>query len=123
MPHGSITWAELTTPDVERAKAHYAAVAGWTYEGFPMEDETYWVASADGTTIAGIFSGKSIPYPVPPHWLIYLEVDDIAAAVAAVRATGGSVLREPFPVPGVGTIAIVKEPGGAAAGLMQRAAG
>ena len=69
--------------------------------------------------VAGIMANEAIPYPVPPHWLVYLEVKDIVAAVADVTATGGKVLREPFTVPGVGEIAIVAEPSGAAIGLME----
>lgn len=121
MKHGDFCWLELTTPDPEAAKAHYAALAGWTYEPVPMAEETYWVAKLDGVALAGIWMGKSIPFPVPPHWFPYIEVDDIEAAAATTVETGGEVIRPPFPVPEVGMIAVVAEPGGARVGLMQPA--
>ena len=65
--------------------------------------------------------GDDWPAEVPPHWLVYLEVKDIAAAMTDVLETGGTVLREPFEVPGVGQIAIVREPSGAAIGLLEPA--
>lgn len=121
MKHGNVCWAELTTPDVEAAKAHYAAIAGWTYDAVPMEQETYWIAKNDDVAVAGLWTGKSIPYQVPPHWLMYIEVADADAAARAAEETNGHVIRPAFDVPGVGRIAIVQEPGGAVVGIMQPA--
>ncbi|MEM8854014.1 MAG: VOC family protein, partial [Pseudomonadota bacterium] len=58
---------------------------------------------------------------VPPHWMTYIAVTDINEAVKASKDTGGTILREPFNVPGVGTIAMVSEPGGAVAGFIEPA--
>ncbi|WP_108659001.1 VOC family protein [Acuticoccus kandeliae] len=121
MAHGSIYWSELATSDVEAAKDHYAKIAGWTFEGMDMGGGTYWVASHDGRAIAGIMDLKLIPHPVPPHWLTYVAVDDMDAAMGIVADTGGKVIREPFDVPGVGIIAIVSEPGGGGYGLIEPA--
>lgn len=119
--NGAIWWVELTTPDLDAAKAHYGAVAGWTFEEVEGLGERYVLAKAGGRPVAGMFAGASIPYPVPPHWLTYIAVEDIEGAVAAARSTGGKVLRDPFDVPGVGVIAIVSEPTGAAVGLIRPA--
>ena len=35
---GMFGWNELTTHDVDQAKAFYAAVGGWTFEDMPMPD-------------------------------------------------------------------------------------
>jgi predicted enzyme related to lactoylglutathione lyase len=54
----------------------------------------------------------------PEHWLPFLAVDDVDARLKKAVAGGASVIREPFDVEGVGRIAILREPGGAAVGWM-----
>jgi predicted enzyme related to lactoylglutathione lyase len=116
MTHGSFTWNELYTRDVEAAKAFYAATIGWTFEGMPMphQNRTYWMAKLEGKPVAGILDMRGIvPDDVPPHWLGYLEVDDVDRRVAAIEKHGGSVIRQPFDVPGFGRIAIASDAAGA----------
>jgi uncharacterized protein len=61
--HGRFHWNELMTRDVERAKKFYADTLGWTYEAMQTPDgDTYWVASADGQPVAGIFDLRSPEY-------------------------------------------------------------
>lgn len=116
MTHGSFVWNELYTRDVEAAKAFYAAAIGWTFEGMPMphQNRIYWMAKLEGKPVAGILDMRGIvPDDVPPHWLGYLEVDDIDRRVAEIEKHGGSILRQPFDVPGFGRIAIVADAAGA----------
>ena len=89
----------------------------------PRGGGTYWLIHAGEKTLGGIISKDIIPYDVPAHWLVYLEVADIEAAVAKVRADGGKVYRDPLDVPGIGQIAIVAEPSGAGLGLFQPVSG
>lgn len=116
--HGHFCWNELMTPDVTAAKAFYAAALGWTFVDSPMPDGVYTTAHADGEPVAGIF-----PWPedkgATRYWFSYIAVDDIAATIGKLTAAGGSVLRGPWPIPGVGQIAIVCEPNGACFGLLQ----
>ena len=118
MAHGAFYWNELMTNDVEQAKAFFTSTVGWTFEGMNMGDiGTYWVAQADGRPVGGIMNMAGIVPPgVPPHWVSYLEVDDIDARVAQVAARGGNVVRPPFDIPGVGRIAILADPAGAVMG-------
>ena len=55
----------------------------------------------------------------PPHWLPYLASDDADATAAGVDRLGGTVLREPWDVDGVGRPAIVQDPTGAVFGLIK----
>jgi predicted enzyme related to lactoylglutathione lyase len=48
----------------------------------------------------------------PPLWLGYLYVPNAAAAVAAITADGGKVQMPVTAIPGVGDIAMVKDPQG-----------
>ncbi len=117
--HGSFVWNELNTWDVEAAKAFYGQTLGWTFEAMPMEDDagTYWVALADGEMVAGIFAMTSPDFDgVPAHWFAYVEVDDVDVRTALVEEAGGTIIRPPFDVAGVGRIAIVKAPDGSVIG-------
>ena len=107
--HGNFVWNELHTRDVEAAKEFYAATVGWTFEGMPMPDQNraFWLAKAAGKPVAGILHmGGMVPDNDPPHWLNYLEVDDIDQMLAEVLRHGGGIVRPPFDVPNFGRIAI-----------------
>jgi predicted enzyme related to lactoylglutathione lyase len=118
--HGTFHWNELNTRDVEKAKKFYADTIGWTFDGMPMANGTYWVAKAGDKMAGGIFDMNSIGLPkeVPEHWMSYLSVDDVDKRVGMAKKAGATILREPFDVPDVGRIAIVKEPAGAVIGWM-----
>ena len=116
MTHGSFAWNELYTCDVEAAKTFYAATSGWTFEGVPMahQDRTYWIAKAEGKPVAGIMDMRGIVADSdPPHWLTYLEVDDVDRLVAEIESHGGRIVRAPFDVPHFGRIAIGADSTGA----------
>lgn len=114
--HGNFVWNELYTPNVEVAKAFYGATVGWTFEGMPMphQNRTYWLAKSGDKPVAGILDMRGIvPDTDPPHWLSYLEVDDVDQMVAEVQSHGGRIVRPPFDVPNVGRIAIGADATGA----------
>lgn len=103
---GKIVWTELMAPDPKAACAYYTAVAGWAIEEMDMGEGPYFVASAGGEMVAGIMGMDDMPEGVPPHWMSYIGVDDVDAACAAVKQSGGTVIREPWDIPTVGRIAI-----------------
>lgn len=117
--HGTFCWNELTTSKVEPAKRFYTETLGWTFDGMPMPNGTYWLAKSGDQMAAGIFdtSGTDME-SMPEFWLSYIAVDDVDARVAKAKKAGASVVREPFDVPGVGRIAILKQPNGAGIGWM-----
>ena len=116
MTHGNFVWHELYTRDVEAAKAFYAATAGWTFEGMPApgQNRMYWVAKAGDKPVAGILDMRGIvPDGDPPHWLSYLEVDDVDRRIAEIESQGGKIVRAPFDIPKFGRIAIGADATGA----------
>ncbi len=124
--HGRIWWNELNTWDPDKAKAYYAAVLGWDYEEVPAAGDDmprpYYIARKDGQRIAGIFTFYEPRFTgIPDHWFTYLAVDDVKNAVAESNARGGSLVREPFNIPGFGILAVVRDCNGAGMGLIQPA--
>lgn len=119
--HGRINWIELNTRDVAAARAYYSEVCGWEWEEEEMPTGgVYLIARSGGEGVAGIFDMTDAPamQDIPAHWLLYLAVDDVDAAVRQTAASGGTVLRPPWDVPGVGRVSIVKDPSGGAIGLV-----
>ncbi len=117
--HGSFHWNELMTRDVEKAKKFYGGTIGWTFDGMPMPDGTYWVAKMADKPVGGLFTIGGPQFEgVPEQWMAYLAVDDVDARVAKATAAGAKLMRPIFDVPGVGRIAILREPGGAGIGWM-----
>ncbi|HWJ85195.1 MAG TPA: VOC family protein [Cellulomonas sp.] len=103
-PPGVTSWVDIEQRDVERAKAFYGAVLGWTFHdatppGLPVR---YVIAQVDGRDAAGI-GGPSDPAddaPADPSWHTYVAVKDIAAAIdravtaGATATTGATVAGE-----------------------------
>ncbi len=122
--HGTITWTELNTRDV--AKAFYAATLGWTFTSMPVNGAEYTlIHSGTQPVMPGIFDMNGLPgmEGMPQHWFSYIAVDNLDNRAAKALAAGGTLIRPPFDVQGVGRIAIVREPGGAAVGWMTSSEG
>jgi predicted enzyme related to lactoylglutathione lyase len=115
--HGHFHWNELVTRDVEKAKKFYGDTIGWTFDGMPMPDGTYWVAKMGDAFVGGLFPISGPQWEgVPEHWMSYLAVDDVDARVKKATAAGAKLMKPVFDIPGVGRIAILTEPGRAGVG-------
>lgn len=110
---GSFFWYELMSPDPKASEAFYTEVVGWTAQ--PFEGGGYTVLSAGDQGVGGIMA---VPDGVPPHWIGYIYVPDVDAAVAAVQRAGGKSHRPTWEVPTVGRMAAVADPMGASYMLM-----
>ncbi|WP_206079549.1 VOC family protein [Polyangium spumosum] len=119
--HGTFVWNELTTTDVEAAKAFYAETLGWTFEEFPIPEGRYWVAKSGDRMVAGLGGMEvgAIPDAKDSYWFSFVGVDDVDACVAKAVARGATIVRQPVDMPNVGRVAIVRDPTGAAMGWMK----
>ena len=109
---GTLCWNENHTRDFDRNKAFYQAVFG--YDLGDIEGATrYATLKLGGREVGGILGlDPSGPAEVPAHWETYFALADTDAAVAAVHAAGGSVIREPWDTP-YGRMAILADDQGA----------
>jgi len=115
--HGHFHWNELMAHDVEKAKKFYAATIGWSFDSMTTPKGTYWVAKMGDTPVAGIFPMVGPDFSgMPEQWVSYLAVDDVDARVKKAAEAGAKIMQKPFDIPGVGRIAIMREPGGAMVG-------
>jgi uncharacterized protein len=117
--HGRFSWNELATPDPKAAMAFYAKTLGWSFEEFALPDGAYWVGKAGETLVGGIGGMDTAAIGgAEPNWFAFIEVDDVDERIAAARRAGATILREPHDVPGVGRIAVLRDPTSAAVGWM-----
>jgi uncharacterized protein len=118
---GRPVWAELLTTDPAAAKKFYAATLGWTYQPFDGASMPYdMVHRPDGEAIGGI---TSIPPGMnyPPHWEMYVAVDNIDDSIAKAQRLGGTSLSGVIDVPGTGRLSTMLDPQGGIFAIIQPA--
>jgi len=119
---GKIGWVDLTVDDAEGLGAFYRSVVGWTSEGVDMGGyQDHCMVPADGPAVAGVCHARGANAGLPAQWLIYITVADLEQSLTRCRALGGSVLREPRGLGGMGRFAVVRDPAGAVCALFQKA--
>ena len=119
--HGMITWSELMTTDVEKAKAFYSQALGVSFEKFNDPEGKYWVAMAGGKPAWGIMD-MTDRSGGPMGWFTYIAVDDVDARVKSAVAAGAQLCMPLFDIPTVGRIAILQDVTGSLIGWMTPAA-
>lgn len=118
VPLGAPCWIDLISSDVEKSKAFYGELFGWTAETPGPEYGGYMIFSKDGEQVAGLMqaqreqSGSDV-------WSVYLAVDDAAATVRAAADNGGEIHVDAMPVGELGVMAVVADAGGASIGMWQ----
>jgi len=121
---GKFVWHDLTTEDSAACKKFYASLLGWEYVDTTVLGRPYTVARMGKTPIGGIHA----PNPdragkTPAHWLSYMSVADVDAAVAKAKAEGAGVLAGPLDIDTHGRAAVLRDPQGAPLGLVRLSAG
>lgn len=104
---------ELQTKDLAKAKDFYGKLFDWKLEDIPMPDGngTYTMINVGEGTGGGMFTN---PDPnVPPMWLAYVGVDDIAASTNKARELGATVAQDVMAVGEYGWLSVLVDPTGA----------
>lgn len=115
---GAISWSELMTSNPAQAAEFYGALFGWRFETMDMPGGAYRVVKLGDTAIAGMMANPDPSQPIPPHWASYVTVADVDASLATCQALGGQVLMPAMDVPGVGRMACIRDPQGAAINII-----
>ncbi|WP_405783434.1 VOC family protein [Streptomyces sp. NBC_00859] len=128
MEPDAMCWTELHTTDAAAAKAFYGAVFSWQYQDMPAGDGmVYTVVSAPGGGKGGD-TGHGGVMQLPEEnreagavseWHPYFGVDDCDTTFAAATGHGATALMPPSDVPGVGRLAMLRDPAGAVFALIK----
>ena len=84
---GAVCWNELDTHDVDRARAFYGELLGWTYE---TDAGGYATIKNAGRVNGGIRRQSTRERRVPPHWVPWITVEDVDATARRAALNGGS---------------------------------
>ena len=114
---GEFVWTEIASNDADTAQAFYEAVFGWTFKSgnaAPGMDYREFSTGED-RPIGGLyqidpewFGGN----PPPPHFMIYVAVDDVDQNAELAEELGATVHKK-IDIPNVGRMAIIQDPTGA----------
>jgi len=115
---GKVVWHDLVTPDLEDAREYYGALFGWTFEEASSD---YLLIRNGDRLIAGMAELDSATES--SYWVPLLSVKDVDHAVRLTVGAGGESLTEPFDVPGRGRVGVLRDPQGAAFGVVKSATG
>jgi predicted enzyme related to lactoylglutathione lyase len=117
---GRFIWYDLLTSNPEGAVAFYSHVLGWKPQTW-QNGYTLLVGAQGPLCGAARLPESAMEMGAPPHWTSNVQVADIDAAVALVRALEGRVYAEPTDFPKVGRVAVIADPQGAAINLFEPA--
>ncbi len=117
---GSVSWIDLTIPNADAVRDFYSAVAGWNVMPIEMEGYSDYCMLPPGAKepAAGICHARGPNAAMPPQWLIYITVPNLAASLRACTKRGGKIVC-PVRKMGDAKMAVVSDPAGAVAGLYQ----
>lgn len=110
---GTFVWNELMTRDVPAAKDFYTRLLGWEAIEWPMGDFTYTVFRSGEKDVGGMMPISKEMGDVPPHWMSYIEVEDVDASAKKVEELGGKIVFPPTDIPDVGRLTTITDPTGA----------
>ena len=114
---GCISWLDLTVSDATTTRDFYQEVIGWSVQDVRMKDaeEDYVdvnMLGGDGKPAAGICQARGINQGLPPVWLIYLPVDNLAESLSRVQEEGGTIVKESSATDGEHAYAVIQDPVG-----------
>ncbi len=84
------TWRDITVDDAEALVNFYEKVMGWTAEPFNMGDyDDFVMKDKQGNVVGGICHAKGGNESMPPGWIQYFTVTDLAESLNHAVANGG----------------------------------
>ena len=121
---GSISWFDLTVSDASATRDFYRQVVDWSVQDVEMEDASeryadYNMFGDDGNPAAGVCHARGVNLGLPPIWMIYLPVGDLAESVRRVREEGGEIIKAKRESDGEYACAVVQDPVGAHLALVR----
>jgi predicted enzyme related to lactoylglutathione lyase len=114
---GTVGWHDLSTAKTAAAAKFYAKVFGWKVKTMDFSGNSYYMLKLGNQGLGGIW-----PQPLPNHlpaWFTYWFVKSCARTVAKAKRLRGKVVLGPITVPETCQFAIIRDPQGAAFGVLE----
>lgn len=119
--NGTLCWADLSTPDAKRASDFYSGLFGWQIFADPKDKSGYLHIKNGEHFIGGVPPVAHRRPGVPPHWMAYLQVDDVDATASKAKQMGASLFLAPTTMEGVGRMSVIADPQGAVFAIFKSA--
>ncbi|MFZ0391005.1 MAG: VOC family protein [Calditrichia bacterium] len=118
---GKIGWVDLTVRNADEVRDFYSQVVGWEVEEVSMGEYSDFsmLEPQSRSAAAGICHARGPNADLPPQWLIYIIVNNLAESLEKCRLLGGEVLAEPPDSGSAAKFAVIRDPAGAVAALYQ----
>jgi predicted enzyme related to lactoylglutathione lyase len=116
---GDWIWSSVLVKNADRETGFYRALFGYEVFDQPADDMSrHVILASDDYARAGIHTLPDNQHR-HPHWLNFVRVADVGAAVGKAVQLGGRILVDPRPDRQGGQLAVVADPSGAPIGLME----
>jgi uncharacterized protein len=114
---GCISWLDLTVSNASATRDFYKEVIGWSVEEVDMQDSNgsyadYNMLGSDGKPAAGICHARGVNLDLPPVWMLYLPVGDLAESLRRVEVEGGKIIQATEDGKDKFTYAVIQDPVG-----------
>lgn len=124
----SVVHFEMPAKDKVRVSKFYSQAFGWKMETLGQEMGEYVLATTTepgengrpknpGAINGGFFQWQNKPGFQQPS--VVIGVDDLDAAIEAVKAAGGKVMDGPMDIPGIGKFCSIEDTEGNRVGVLQ----
>ncbi len=110
---GTLCWADLSTPDPKQASDFYSGLFGWQVHADAKDKSGYLHIKNGEQFIGGVPPASHRQPGVPPHWMIYIQSDDIDATATKAKEMGATLHLPPTTMEGVGRMSVIADPQGA----------
>src|SRR5580765_583471 len=115
---GTFVWTEIASNDADKCQAFYETIFGWKFKSGDNSnsgmDYREYTTGGDNP-VGGLYQINPEWFggnPPPPHFMIYVAVDDVDKNAELAKELGGKV-HKVLDVPNVGRMAIIEDPTGA----------
>lgn len=117
---GSLCWADLNSPNRDKAMAFYAGLFGWKFEPGKDGDMGGYLHIKNGEAfIGGATPSTFLPPGAPAHWLAYFLTSNCDASTDKAKSLGATVWVPPSDIEGAGRFSVLSDPQGASFALFQ----
>jgi len=106
---GRFVWHELITPNAAGAHEFYSKAVGWQQQPWEQNKSYSMFVTSAGPLGAAVENRSAVP-----HWLAYIGVPSVDAAVATAVRLGAKVVTPPTDIPNAGRHAALTDPQGGA---------
>ncbi|RKN40126.1 VOC family protein [Streptomyces hoynatensis] len=110
-------WFDITALDANRSREFYGQLFGWEVR---VDASMDYGLTQTPEGVAGGIGQATEDGPHPAGLVMYFPVADVDAALGRAEALGGSCAVPPWEIPGLGKMAVFRDPDGNRVGLWQR---